>query len=88
MLQSMTGFASAQGTSGDFSWSWEIRGVNAKGLDLRIRVPDWIEGLETELRKRIGARLRRGNVTVNLRLSRADSAGRASGSTSSSSSWC
>lgn len=75
MLQSMTGFAAGQGAKGDFSWTWEIRSVNAKGLDLRIRVPDWIEGLETELRKQVSGALKRGNVTVNLRLSREDTAG-------------
>ncbi|WP_417525717.1 YicC/YloC family endoribonuclease [Marinovum sp.] len=72
----MTGFAAGQGATGDFSWTWEIRGVNAKGLDLRIRVPDWIEGLEAELRKQVTGALKRGNVTVNLRLSREETAGR------------
>ena len=75
MLQSMTGFAAGQGAKGDFGWTWEIRSVNAKGLDLRIRVPDWIEGLEAELRKQVSGALKRGNVTVNLRLSREDIAG-------------
>ncbi|WP_323764656.1 YicC/YloC family endoribonuclease [Marinovum sp.] len=75
MLQSMTGFAAGQGASGDFSWTWEIRGVNAKGLDLRIRVPDWVEGLEAALRKQITGALKRGNVTVNLRLSRVEAGG-------------
>ncbi|MEQ8341623.1 MAG: YicC/YloC family endoribonuclease [Marinovum algicola] len=75
MLQSMTGFAAGQGAKGDFSWTWEIRSVNAKGLDLRIRVPDWIDGLEAELRKQVSGALKRGNVTVNLRLSREDTAG-------------
>lgn len=76
MLQSMTGFAAGQGATGDFSWTWEIRGVNAKGLDLRIRVPDWVEGLEAELRKQVTGALKRGNVTVNLRLSREETTGR------------
>ena len=71
-LQSMTGFASAQGSHDSFDWTWELRGVNGKGLDLRIRAPDWIEGLEAEIRKAVTSRLKRGNVTVNLRLSRRD----------------
>lgn len=45
-----------------------MRGVNGKGLDLRLRVPDWIEGLEAALRTRLGTALSRGNVTVTLRL--------------------
>ena len=46
MIRSMTGFASAKGTLAPFSWSWELRSVNAKGLDLRLRTPDWLEGLD------------------------------------------
>ena len=50
MIKSMTGFASKSGALAPHSWSWEMRAVNGKGLDLRIRVPDWIPGLETALR--------------------------------------
>ncbi|WP_231703940.1 YicC/YloC family endoribonuclease [Cochlodiniinecator piscidefendens] len=66
----MTGFASGRGDGLGFDWSWEIRSVNAKGLDLRLRVPDWVEGLEQSLRKAMTAQLGRGSVTLNLRLSR------------------
>ncbi len=52
-----------------------MRGVNARGLDLRLRVPDGIAGLETALRAALNGALGRGNVTVNLRLSREDLAG-------------
>lgn len=68
MLQSMTGFASAQGSDDTFSWSWELRSVNGKGLDLRLRLPDWIEGLETALRARMGKALSRGNINLTLRV--------------------
>ncbi|MBD3663258.1 YicC/YloC family endoribonuclease [Sulfitobacter aestuariivivens] len=70
MIKSMTGFASASGADAPFSWGWELRSVNGKGLDLRLRVPDWIDGLEAALRKRLGAAAARGNVTCNLRLNR------------------
>ncbi len=70
MIQSMTGFASGTGAHAPFSWTWEMRSVNAKGLDLRLRVPDWIEGLETALRGRLGKALGRGNVTLTLRIQR------------------
>ncbi len=70
MIQSMTAFASRTGTLGPASWSWEMRGVNARGLDLRLRMPDGIEGLEVALRAALGKALARGNVTVNLRLTR------------------
>lgn len=75
MLKSMTAYASAAGSDGALSWSWELRGVNGKGLDLRLRIPDWIEGLEPEVRKSLGAALTRGNVQVSLRVTRGDAAG-------------
>ena len=74
-LKSMTGFAAAQGAYGIYTWSWDIRSVNAKGLDLRLRVPDWLEGLENALKKKMGAELGRGNVSLALRLSRAEEEG-------------
>ncbi len=72
MIKSMTGFASASGAATRFTWGWELRSVNGKGLDLRLRVPDWIEGLETGLRRKLGAVALRGNITCNLRLVRED----------------
>ncbi|MFC3616523.1 YicC/YloC family endoribonuclease [Lutimaribacter marinistellae] len=70
MIRSMTGFASAKGAYGSFQWNWELRGVNAKGLDMRLRAPDWLEGLEAALRAEIGKAVSRGNVTLSLRLAR------------------
>lgn len=70
MIRSMTGFASGQGQHQSYSWSWDLRGVNGRGLDLRLRLPDWIGGLEQGLRAELGKALARGNVTVSLRLSR------------------
>ncbi|MEQ8291693.1 MAG: YicC/YloC family endoribonuclease [Roseovarius sp.] len=75
MLRSMTAFAASKGAQHGFSWTWEMRSVNGKGLDLRLRVPDWVEGLEPALRARIGKALGRGNVSLNLKLSRDDGAG-------------
>jgi uncharacterized protein (TIGR00255 family) len=75
MISSMTGFASSKGELAPFSWSWELRSVNAKGLDIRIRVPDWLEGLETALRTDLASSLARGNVTLSLRLSRSEDSG-------------
>ena len=72
MTQSMTAFASRTGSLGPVTWAWEMRGVNARGLDLRLRLPDGIEGLEHALRAALTKALARGNVTVNLRLTRED----------------
>jgi len=70
----MTGFASGQGRFGRFSWTWEMRSVNGKGLDLRMRLPDWIEGLEPALKADITPHIARGNVTLGLRVIRDDEA--------------
>ncbi|WP_377505497.1 YicC/YloC family endoribonuclease [Octadecabacter sp. R77987] len=74
MINSMTAFASQQGAEGAVSWSAEVRGVNARGFDLRLRLPDGFAALEATLRKDVAARMTRGNVTLNLRLTRAEDA--------------
>ena len=74
MIRSMTGFAAKSGALAPHSWSWEIRAVNGKGLDLRIRVPDWIPGLEAALRKAASGGIGRGNVAIGLRAVRDDDA--------------
>ncbi len=71
----MTSFAAAQNALGSHAWSWEIRSVNAKGLDLRLRVPDWLDGLEQHLRSQLNKSLARGNVSLNLRITRTDDGG-------------
>lgn len=66
----MTGFAAQPGSGDGFSWNWELRSVNSKGLDLRIRMPDWLAALEADLRKQISVSVARGSVTLNLRIAR------------------
>ena len=68
-LQSMTGFARREGTSGRGRWAWELRSVNGKGLDIRLRLPPGLERLEADVRKSIADRLARGNLQVSLSLS-------------------
>ncbi|MCE6962046.1 YicC family protein [Cereibacter sphaeroides] len=68
MISSMTGFATRKGQAQGHAWVWEIRSVNGKGLDLRLRVPDWIEGLEPALRSDLGKALQRGSVSLSLKV--------------------
>jgi len=68
MTHSMTGFASARGAGLGHSWTWDMRSVNAKGLDIRLRLPDWIDGLEAPLRTALTGALSRGSVNVTLRV--------------------
>ncbi len=70
MTISMTGFAAAKGQGAGYAWAWDIRSVNGKGLDLRLRLPDWIEGLEVALRAELARALQRGNVSLALKVSR------------------
>lgn len=68
MIHSMTAFASRTGTTGAAAWGWEVRSVNGRGLDLRLRLPDGIDGLEADIRKLFTGALKRGTVSLSLRL--------------------
>lgn len=69
-LHSMTGFARAQGSTGPWRWSWEVRSVNAKGLDVRLRLPSGFEELEAGARAAASRILSRGSVSATFTLSR------------------
>ena len=70
-LSSMTGFARADGVSGAYVWAWELKSVNAKGLELRLRLPPGWDAVEAPLRARAGEALARGTVHANLTVQRA-----------------
>jgi len=65
-IKSMTGFARADGAAGNLTWHWEVRSVNGRGFDIRLRMPPGFEGLEPRIREILGKRVVRGSVTVNL----------------------
>jgi uncharacterized protein (TIGR00255 family) len=75
MIRSMTAFASRRGSFRGTDWDWDLRGVNGRGLELRLRLPEGVEGLEPAVRSAIAARLSRGSVNLSLRLSRATGEG-------------
>ena len=66
----MTGFARAQGEAPGISWVLEVKSVNARALDLRLRLPPGFDALEPELRAALAQRFRRGNFTANLSVTR------------------
>lgn len=66
----MTGFARAQGSTGPWRWNWEVRSVNAKGLDVRLRLPSGFEELEAGARAAASRVLSRGSVSATFTLSR------------------
>ena len=65
-ISSMTGFARAEGHEDDFSWTWEVKSVNGKGLDVRCRLPAGFESLDQPVRARTAKRFRRGNISLAL----------------------
>ena len=67
-MLSMTGFAARRGLGVGYSWTWDLRSVNGKGFDLRLRLPDWIDGLEVAVRADLQKAVTRGNVSVSLRV--------------------
>ncbi len=76
-IASMTGFARSQGAFGRLSWTWEIKSVNAKGLDLRARLPSGFDALDGPVRAGVSRRFKRGNITVSLNYKRATANGEA-----------
>ncbi len=75
-ISSMTGFARTQGELEDRSWIWEVRGINARGLDVRCRLPFGFESLEAPARDRIAKRFKRGNLSLTLTATRTAGQGR------------
>ncbi|HET6224525.1 MAG TPA: YicC/YloC family endoribonuclease [Dongiaceae bacterium] len=69
-IRSMTGFARTDGVTGPIAWHWEVRSVNGRGLDMRLRLPPGSEALEPRIRVAVGKRITRGNVTINLNIKR------------------
>jgi uncharacterized protein (TIGR00255 family) len=67
-LVSMTGFADAQGAFDNLRWRWEVRSVNGRSLDLRLRMPPGMEGMEPAARTLAAERFRRGNIQAGLTL--------------------
>jgi uncharacterized protein (TIGR00255 family) len=71
----MTGFARTQGEATGISWAWEIKSVNGKSLDLRLRLAQGFDVLEPQLRTMLAQRFRRGNFSASLTVTRTAAAG-------------
>lgn len=69
-LSSMTGFARRHGVCGTYAWAWEIKSVNAKGLDLRLRLPPGWDAVEAPVRSCAAKVLTRGAVYGTLAIER------------------
>ena len=69
-LSSMTGFARGHGVCGPYAWAWEIKSVNGKGLDLRLRLPPGWDAVEAPVRASAAAAVTRGSIQANLTIDR------------------
>jgi uncharacterized protein (TIGR00255 family) len=74
-LSSMTGFARSHGAAGATAFEWELKSVNAKGFDFRLRLPPGFDEIEPGLRKRAADSLARGTVYANLSVTRTGTSG-------------
>ncbi|WP_374655104.1 YicC/YloC family endoribonuclease [Dongia sp.] len=72
----MTGFARTSGAVGDFLWTWELKSVNGRSLDVRCRVPQGFEAMDGAVRQAAAEHLKRGNLSVNLSVDEIASRGR------------
>ena len=70
----MTGFARTDGAVPGLSWAWELRSVNGRSLDVRLRLPPGLEALDPALREEATRTLRRGNVSATLTIKREERA--------------
>ena len=69
-VSSMTGFARAEGDRLGIAWVWELKSVNGKSLDVRLRLAPGFDSLEPQLRAAVAGRFRRGNFSASLTVSR------------------
>lgn len=67
-IQSMTGFAREEGSHDAYSWRWELRSVNNRGLDVRVRLPSGMESFEIRVRDSVGRQFKRGSFNISLNL--------------------
>ncbi|MEH6525255.1 MAG: YicC/YloC family endoribonuclease [Sneathiella sp.] len=65
-VNSMTGFARSSGSFAAYSWQWEAKSVNGKGLDIRCRMPAGFDQLEDKIRKRLKSTFHRGSMNIQL----------------------
>lgn len=68
-VSSMTGYASVDGMCHHIAFLWELRSVNGKGLDVRLRLPNGFEALEQTCRKKCAETFKRGNLQISLSIS-------------------
>jgi len=69
-IKSMTGFAREAGTTGSLTWAWELKSVNGRGLEVRMRMPPGLDAAGEDARRQIAAAFSRGQCQLNLTINR------------------
>lgn len=72
-IASMTGFARVEGQHEGVAWTWEVRSVNSRNLDIRLRAPGFVDQADRTLRQAAAQRFKRGSIQANLNVDRAAS---------------
>lgn len=72
-IASMTGFAREAGATGPYQWAWELKSVNGRGLDVRMRLPPGYDAVGEDARAQVQKAFTRGQCQLNLALTRAAS---------------
>lgn len=67
-VMSMTGYAQSEGQTGPLSWRLEMKSVNGKGFDLRVRMPGGFDALEAQARQLVAQQIKRGSLTLSLNI--------------------
>src|SRR6266478_7780009 len=70
LMKSMTGFGRGAASGEEFTVAVEIKTVNNRYLDIHLRLSQELSPLETNIRKRVGARLSRGRVDLSINFER------------------
>lgn len=68
MIMSMTGYGKKETQWEDKRISIEIRALNSKNADVNLRTPSYTRELDTEIRKRIAAKMNRGKIDLNIHI--------------------
>ena len=71
-IASMTGFARVDGHLGDVRWTWEVRSVNGKGLDIRVRAPSFADTADRTVRQAASEQFKRGSLQFSLTVDRGE----------------
>ena len=65
-IASMTGFARSTSAHGNFTWAWELKSVNGKSFDAKLRLPQGMDHIEPLARAALMQGFKRGNVQAAL----------------------